>query len=377
MVNPPRAAYIHLPFCRHRCGYCDYPVIAGRDDLVPAFLEAVDVELSWLDEPRPVETLYLGGGTPTHLPLQTLQQVCESARHWFPLQPGYEFTLEANPSDLNPGLMSALTGWGVTRLVMGVQSFHDATLKLLERDHDEMRIRAASGLLQDSGIGISLDLMFAVPGQTLEQWLEDLEKAIELEPGHLSVFGLTVEPGTSLHARVMARELVKVDEELERSMYIAAIDRLQEAGYEHYEISSFALPGHRSRQNQAYWDGSGYYAVGPGATRLVDGRRETNHRDIVRYLEQVGSGMSPVSESEQLSPEMAARERLVFGLCQLEGVEVDEFHARTGYSVFQLMGDALAGYQARGLLYCDATTVRLTREGLLVSDSLWPSLLQA
>ncbi|MFP6649376.1 MAG: radical SAM protein, partial [Pirellulaceae bacterium] len=157
MVDFPRAAYIHLPFCRHHCCYCDYPVIAGRDDLVPAFVEALDVELSWLEEPRPVDTLYLGGGTPTQLPVEDLQQVIESAQYWFPLQPGYEFTLEANPVDLTGEVLSSLVRWGVTRVVLGVQSFHHATLELLERDHDEEGIRAACELLQDAGMEISLD----------------------------------------------------------------------------------------------------------------------------------------------------------------------------------------------------------------------------
>ena len=159
-------------------------------------------------------------------------------------------------------------------------------------------------------------------------------------------------------------------------MYIAAMDRLERAGYEHYEISNFSQPGYRSRHNQAYWDGSGYFAAGPGATRLVDGRRETNYRDTVAYLQKVQSGISPVDETEQLSLEMSARGRLVFGLCQLEGIQAGSFHAETGYSVSQLMGACLAEFQSGGFLSWDQTTLRLTRKGLLVSDSLWPSLLQ-
>ena len=376
MVDFPRAAYIHLPFCRHHCCYCDYPVIARRDDLIPAFVEALDVELSWLEEPRPVDTLYLGGGTPTQLPVEDLQHVIESAQSWFLLQPEYEFTLEANPVDLTGEVLSSLLQWGVTRVVLGVQSFHHATLELLQRDHDEKGIRVACELLQDAGLEISLDLMFAVPGQTIEQWQEDLEKIVELGPHHLSILGLTMEPGTALHARVIAGELLEVNEDLQHSMYIAAIDRLERAGYEHYEISNFSQPGCRSRHNQAYWDGSGYFAAGPGATRLVNGRRETNHRDTMAYLQKVQSGISPVDETEQLSLEMSARERLVFGLCQLEGIQAESFHAETGYSISQLMGACLTEFQSGGFLAWDQKTLRLTRKGLLVSDSLWPSLLQ-
>jgi len=377
MVVSPHAAYLHLPFCRHHCGYCDYPVVAGRSELVPAFLDALEAELSCLGEPHAVETLYLGGGTPSYLPLQALQRVVDMARHWFPLQPGHEFTLEANPADLTAELASQLVSWGVTRVVLGVQSFQDATLAELERDHREEEIRGAVGVLQDSGIHLSLDMMFAVPGQTLAGWQRDLQDSVELAPEHISVLGLVIEQGTPFHARAEKGELVEAGEELQRSMYLAALAQLQGAGFEHYEISSFSKPGHRSRHNQVYWNGEDYYAAGPGATRLINGRRETNHRDTTTYLEKIDAGLSPVCESSLLSTEMAARERLVFGLCQIQGVEAGEFLERTGYPLGELMGEYLEQYTSQGLLDWDESMLRLTRDGLLVSDSLWPPLLQS
>jgi len=377
MVVSPHAAYLHLPFCRHHCGYCDYPVIAGRSELVPAFLDALETELSCLGEPHAVETLYLGGGTPSYLPLQALQRVVDMARHWFPLQPGHEFTLEANPADLTAELAAQLVSWGVTRVVLGVQSFQDATLAELERDHREEEIRGAVGVLKDSGIHLSLDMMFAVPGQTLAGWQRDLQDAVELGAEHISVLGLVIEQGTPFHARAENGELVETGEELQRSMYLAALDQLQGAGFEHYEISSFSKPGHRSRHNQVYWNGEDYYAAGPGATRLINGRRETNHRETTTYLEKIDAGLSPVCESSLLSAEMAARERLVFGLCQIQGVEAGEFLERTGYPLRELMGEYLEQYTSQGLLDWDESMLRLTRDGLLVSDSLWPPLLQS
>ncbi len=377
MVVSPHAAYLHLPFCRHHCGYCDYPVIAGRSELVPAFLDALEAELSCLGEPHAVETLYLGGGTPSYLPLQALQRVVDMARHWFPLQPGHEFTLEANPTDLTAELASQLVSWGVTRVVLGVQSFQEATLVELERDHREEEIRGAVGVLQDSGIHLSLDMMFAVPGQTLAGWERDLEGAVELSPEHISVLGLVIEQGTPFHAQAEKGELVETGEELQRSMYLAALDKLQGAGFEHYEISSFSKPGHRSRHNQVYWNGEDYYAAGPGATRFINGCRETNHRETTTYLEKINAGLSPVCETSQLSAEMAARERLVFGLCQIQGVQAGEFLERTGYPLRELMGEYLEQYTSKGLLDWDESMLRLTRDGLLVSDSLWPPLLQS
>ena len=160
-------------------------------------------------------------------------------------------------------------------------------------------------------------------------------------------------------------------------MYLAALDKLQGAGFEHYEISSFSKPGHRSRHNQVYWNGEDYYAAGPGATRFINGCRETNHRETTTYLEKINAGLSPVCETSQLSAEMAARERLVFGLCQIQGVQAGEFLERTGYPLRELMGEYLEQYTSKGLLDWDESMLRLTRDGLLVSDSLWPPLLQS
>ncbi|MFP6750188.1 MAG: radical SAM family heme chaperone HemW, partial [Pirellulaceae bacterium] len=350
---------------------------AGRSELVPAFLDALEAELSCLGEPHAVETLYLGGGTPSYLPLQALQRVVDMARHWFPLQPGHEFTLEANPADLTAELALQLVSWGVTRVVLGVQSFQDAMLAELERDHREEEIRGAVGVLQDSGIHLSLDMMFAVPGQTLAGWQRDLQDAVELAAEHISVLGLVIEQGTPFHARAEKGELVETGEELQRSMYLAALDQLQGAGFEHYEISSFSKPGHRSRHNQVYWNGEDYYAAGPGATRLINGRRETNHRETTTYLKKIDAGLSPVCESSLLSAEMAARERLVFGLCQIQGIEAGEFLEQTGYPLRELMGEYLEQYTSQGLLDWDESMLRLTRDGLLVSDSLWPPLLHS
>jgi oxygen-independent coproporphyrinogen-3 oxidase len=370
--SPPTAAYVHVPFCRHRCGYCNFTLIAGRDDLIEAYLEGLAAELSRLETPRPVQTLFLGGGTPTHLAPPQLQRLLRLARQWFPLAPGYEFSAEANPADVTPERIAVLQAAGLTRLSVGVQSFHAEKLKLLERDHTADTAREAIRFGREAGFSTSLDLIFGAPGETLEQWHRDLDEALALETDHVSLYGLTYERGTSFWTRKLKGELRQAEEELEREMYLAAIDRLSAAGYEHYEVSNFAKPGRRCRHNETYWAAEGYYAAGPGAARYVDGRRETNHRSTTTWLERIRSGKSPVAESETLEPEDRAREALVLGLRRLrEGIVGQAFSAQFGYDLATLGGRELEKLLESKLLQLVDDRLTLTREGLLISDWIW------
>lgn len=377
MTNDCRAAYIHVPFCRHRCGYCNFTLVAGRDDLIEAYLDALAIELSWLKEPRQVDTLFFGGGTPTHLLPAQLQRLFEIVGRWFPLAVGGEFSVEANPNDLDgAGRSAVLSLAGVTRVSLGVQSFDARKLKLLERDHQEREIWRAYEAARGFANSVSLDLIFGIPGESLADWQRDLQQALSLAPDHLSTYGLTFEKGTAFWSRLSHGELARADEDLERQMYELAIDTLTDAGYEHYEVSNFARPGHRCRHNENYWLGGQYFAAGPGAARFVAGRREVNHRSTTTYIQRVLAGQSPVAESEQLGPEDSARERLVFALRRLEGIDIADFAATTGFSVSQLGGEALKKFTDQGLLDLRGNRLRLTRNGLLVSDALWPEFLR-
>ncbi len=372
---PPRAAYVHVPFCRHRCGYCNFTVVAGRDDLVEPFLAALATELSWLGSPQTVDTLYFGGGTPTHLAAAALRKLCDLALEWHPLAQGYEWTVEANPGDLDLERIAVLAEAGVNRISLGCQSFHSAKLKLLERDHTAQDIEQSVLLCRNAGLQVSLDLIFGAPGESLDDWLRDLRQALELEPDHLSTYGLTFERGTQFWNRLQRGELRGVGEAIEREMYLATIDTLVAAGLEHYEVSNFARPGCRSRHNETYWSGRGYFAAGPGASRYVDGIRQTNHRSTTTYLRRIEQGKSPVAEEECLDAEASAREALVFGLRRLEGIDRQEFSGRTGWKIDQLIAVPLRQLVAGGFLSDDGKRIRLTRNGLLVSDSIWPELL--
>ena len=375
-LKRPRAAYIHVPFCRHRCGYCNFTLVAGRDDLIAAYLQAIEFELrQHVGQAAEVDTLYFGGGTPTYLSSLHFKQLADCALRTYPLAPGYEWTVEANPADIDEPYIALLAELGVTRLSLGGQSFRDEKLRILERDHRAADIERAVRLASASDLSVSLDLIFAAPGETLCEWAADVEAAIALQPDHISTYGLTFELGAAFWGRRLRYELIAADESLERDMYALVIDRLTEAGFEHYEVSNFAQPGRRSRHNETYWSGDGYFAAGPGAARYIDGVREMNHRSTTTYLRRVLAGKSPVAERERLSPESRARELLVFGLRRMEGVSRREFHSRTGHEIDDLVAQPLAKFIELGLLLDTGDRVKLSREGLFVSDAIWPELL--
>ena len=374
-LQVPHSTYVHVPFCIHRCGYCNFTLVADRDDLVEPYFESLAKELSWLGGSKPVQTLYFGGGTPTYLNPKQLARLCEITLAWHPLESAYEWTVEANPADLTAERIQVLSEFGVNRLSLGVQSFQPDKLKLLERDHRSKEIHSACTLAQQAGMNLSIDLIFGAPGETVKDWERDLEAAIALQPDHISTYGLTFEKGTNFWSRLHHGELTQVPEEIERDMYLLAIDRLAEAGFEHYEISNFAQSEKRSRHNEVYWAGEEYFAAGPGAARYVDGVRSTNHRSTFTYLKRLDADTSPIAESEKLSSEQRAREMLVFGLRRLAGIDKNVFHQQTGFRIEQLAQEPIVRFVGESLLQDDGSNLRLTRKGLLVSDGLWPDLL--
>ncbi len=372
----PRAAYVHVPFCAHHCGYCNFTLIAGRDDLIDRYITALERELALLEYPREVDTLFLGGGTPSHLSPSQLQRLLTIVLKWFPLADGGEFSVEANPIDMVPSRVEVLAAHGVTRISLGVQSFNTEKLEVLERDHNAGIVSQAVQHLRSAAMNVSLDLIFAVPGESLATWRDDLAAAVELAPDHLSTYGLTYERGAPFWSKVNAGTMKAVNEETEREMYLEAIQSLEAAGFEHYEVSNFARPGSRCRHNEVYWHGDEYFAAGPGAARYVDGRREVNHRSTTTWMKRVSIGESAIAESETLGPEDRAREALVLAMRRLEGVQLGEFAERFGFEVESLVGPGLSDFLREGLLETNEEHLRLTQKGLLVSDSLWSDFLR-
>ncbi|PHS03214.1 MAG: coproporphyrinogen III oxidase [Blastopirellula sp.] len=375
MTSTPRSLYIHIPFCRHRCGYCNFTLVAGRDDLIHAYLDALEIEIGQRESPLELDTLFFGGGTPSHLNLQQLERLFQIIRQSFHWNQQSEVSLEANPIDITADKVALLSSLGVNRVSLGVQSFNDEKLKTLERDHDQAVAINAVNLLRPAMHSVSVDLIFATPNETLATWKNDLETATSFDVNHVSTYGLTFEKGTAFWSRLLRSELNEAEEELQRDMYLLGIDHLTSHSLQHYEVSNFAKPGFQCRHNEAYWLGHPYFAYGAGAARYVEGKRETNHRSTTTYIKKVMAGESPTAESETLDPESLARERLVFGLRRMQGIELTDFQQQTGYQVQELIQRKLEQYLEAKLLEIEQNHLRLTRAGLLVSDSIWPDFL--
>lgn len=372
----PRSAYIHIPFCAHHCGYCDFAVAAGQDHLIEHYADALVRELERLGEPRPVETVFLGGGTPTYPPPRILERILTAINHWLPCSGG-EFSVETTPDSLTEEKVALLAAHGVTRVSLGVQSFRPASLAALDRRHTPEDIPRAVERVRRHKLHLSIDLIFGVPGSTLADWHADLTAALTLAPDHVSTYGLTYEKGTPLWKALARGQVVPVSEDDELAMYEAAIDRLTAAGFEHYEVSNFARPGFRCRHNERYWANEAYYGFGVGAARYIGGCRELNTRDTRTYIRKLLAGEDPTFQSETLPPRDRAFETVATQLRRIPGIDRYHFHEQTGFDLDTLLGPRLAHLTAEGLLADDGLTVRLTRRGLCVADSVITYLMKA
>jgi oxygen-independent coproporphyrinogen-3 oxidase len=366
----PRAAYIHIPFCAHHCGYCDFAVATGQDHLIELYLDALEAELSTLQEPRQIATLYLGGGTPTYPSPGQLEHLFTTLRRWFVLLPGYEFSVEANPRTLSAEKVAVLARHGVNRVSLGAQSFQTRSLAVLERDHQPAEVIRAVELVKRKIGQVSIDLIFAVPDQTLAGWESDLKQALSLNPEHISTYGLTYEKGTRLWKQRERGEIKSLDEETELLLYSRGIDLLEETGFEHYEISNFARPGMRSRHSQVYWANEAYFGFGMGAARYVNGRRELNTRNLREYIRRSLAGESAVFQSEILEPRERARETMAVQLRRKEGIDRAAFFRQTGFELDGLAEEKITNNVSLGLLEDTGASVHLTRRGKYVADAV-------
>lgn len=378
----PTAAYIHIPFCAHKCGYCDFASVAGQEPLMARYLDALEREMAaQLPGPLQVSTIFVGGGTPTYLPTSLLEKLFVRLNYWFPGHPSREFTVESNPNTLDEEKVRVLAEQGVNRVSLGAQSFQPALLARLERNHDPQSVPRAVEMVRQRIDNISLDLIFGVMGSTLREWTDDLARAMKLEPTHLSTYGLTYEKGTPLHRQKELGIIHSVDEEVEREMFEVTIDRLSEAGYIHYEISNFAKQMSTGevrscRHNMIYWANDRYYGFGTGAAAYIHGTRSLNTRELTSYIARCEEGRSPRTQSETLEPIARARETAMLNLRRLEsGLARDDFVRRTGFEVDELFGHAIARWARHGLLTDDGQRVRLTREGIFVADAVLASML--
>ena len=358
--------YVHVPFCARRCSYCDFAIAVRREVPSEAYVQAVlrewqgwQAHESWRGSER-VDTVYFGGGTPSRLDPAGLAAILARIAADRRISPGAEVTLEANPEDVTAERAAAWVGAGVNRVSLGAQSFDPAVLRWMHRTHSAAQTGEAVAVLRGAGIAdLSLDLIFGVPASLGRDWRADLERALALAPEHLSLYGLTVEDRTPL-ARWTARgEVVPVDEDRYAAEFLEADAVLAGAGYEHYEVSNYALPGRRARHNSAYWHRAPFIGLGPSAHSGWDRRRQWNLRDWVAYERAVVGGRSPVAGTECLGDEAVELEELYLGLRTAEGVPAGRLAPATR-----------AAWRSSGWATVAGDRLRLSPEGWLRLDAL-------
>ena len=369
MQAKPSSAYVHIPFCTQICYYCDFSKVFIKNQPVDAYLEHLIQETRSYEIGK-LRTLYIGGGTPTALSAQQLAYLLTELPKVMDLSELEEFTIEANPGDLDPDKIAVLKDSQVNRVSLGVQTFDNKMLKKIGRSHQEQDIYDNIRHLKQAGFdNISIDLIYALPGQTMDQVKENVAKAIDLDIPHMSLYSLILENHTVFMNRMRRGKLPLPKEELEAEMFEYIIEELEKAGFEHYEISNFSKPGFESRHNLVYWDNAEYYGLGAGASGYVDGIRYKNHGPIRHYLEAVEAGKARITE-EHLTLEEKMEEELFLGLRKKTGVSKARFEEKFGVSFDQRYGQVVAGLTEQGLLVPDDKQVRMTKRGLFLGDTV-------
>ena len=369
MQAKPSSAYVHIPFCTQICYYCDFSKVFIKNQPVDAYLEHLIQETRSYEIGK-LRTLYIGGGTPTALSAQQLAYLLTELPKVMDLSEVEEFTIEANPGDLDPDKIAVLKDSQVNRVSLGVQTFDNKMLKKIGRSHQEQDIYDNIHHLKQAGFdNISIDLIYALPGQTMDQVKENVAKAIDLDIPHMSLYSLILENHTVFMNRMRRGKLPLPKEELEAEMFEYIIEELEKAGFEHYEISNFSKPGFESRHNLVYWDNAEYYGLGAGASGYVDGIRYKNHGPIRHYLEAVEAGKARITE-EHLTLEEKMEEELFLGLRKKTGVSKVRFEEKFGVSFDQRYGQVVASLTEQGLLVPDDKQVRMTKRGLFLGDTV-------
>lgn len=373
--------YIHIPFCASKCYYCDFNSYAGKGDLARSFFEALALEAEYYLKQgtfdRGVQTIFFGGGTPSLYVDEIIGFLDVYYPRWKVVS-NAEITLEANPGTVTAEKFERLRKSPVNRLSFGFQSFHPVILKKLGRTHSPEDLFRALQMARNAGFSnINCDLIFAVPGQTLEMWQEDLDRLMDLHPEHISTYNLTIEEGTRFGEWYAQGTLKMPDEDLQLVMYQFGMERLSKAGYQHYEISNFALPGFRSKHNQIYWRNEEYLGLGPGAFSYLSGRRFFNVQRIEDYIQRLLKGDSPVAEEEIINRDKQMAETLMMHLRLTEGIPLAYFRNRFGVSVEEAYPQALQKLLHLKLIERVNGYLRLTREGLYVANEVFMEFLDS
>ncbi|AEN73842.1 oxygen-independent coproporphyrinogen III oxidase [Rhodothermus marinus SG0.5JP17-172] len=379
--------YLHIPFCKQRCIYCDFYFVTGQR-LHPTFVQALCTEIEYYGQLygrlEPIETIYFGGGTPSRLSLEEVARVLNELYRHFDLSALQEVTFEVNPEDASRDYLSGLHSLGINRLSIGVQSFYEADLRFMNRAHTAEQAEAALENARRAGFeNFNVDLIFGLPDQPLEYWMANLQKVADRDIPHVSTYSLTIEPRTVLYKQVERGLVQPADEETYRACYDFAMEYLEARGYEHYEISNFARPGYQSRHNHTYWRHGNYLGFGPSAHSFWWGQlpepgayRWANVRNIRRYEALLGQHHLPLEFREGLSYDQLAEEYLFLRLRTAEGLDLDHYAERYGVDLLSERLDELAELEAEGLIEPIRNgKLRLSRKGRHVCDAIVARLL--
>lgn len=374
--------YIHIPFCVRKCTYCDFASFAGKEHWMRSYVDLLllecDQQLASLHNPD-ITSIYIGGGTPSILPAELFQCLLQGIHARFHILPDCEWTCEANPGTLTPQWLDVARQNGVNRLSMGVQAKQSSLLSILGRIHEFSDVQQSVSMAKDHGIeNISLDLMFGLPAQNLDMWVETLHAALELKPRHISCYGLIPEDGTPLKRDLDTGKLTLPNENDEREMYDTAIRMLHQSGFQQYEISNFALPGYACQHNIGYWRQVYYLGIGVAASSMLPCTgypylRKTNPSTLEEYQSVLSGNLLP--EIQFISKEEAMFETLMLGLRMNDGVNEQAFHTMHGVSLEAYRGPALRQQIQKGLIEMSHGSYRLTRRGMDIQNSILVDLM--
>ncbi|MET3557288.1 oxygen-independent coproporphyrinogen-3 oxidase [Streptococcus rupicaprae] len=370
MQKKPTSAYIHIPFCTQICYYCDFSKVFIKNQPVDQYLESLLEEVKASEMP-PLRTLYIGGGTPTAISAPQLEYLLKGLERHIDLSQVQEFTIEANPGDLTPDKVAVLKASKVNRVSLGVQTFDDRMLKQIGRSHNQAQIYESIDSLKAAGFhNISIDLIYALPNQTMDQVKDNVKKALELDIPHLSLYSLILENHTVFMNRQRRGHLHLPHEDLESEMFEYILNELEANGFEHYEISNFTKPGMESRHNLMYWNNDEYYGCGAGASGYINGVRYRNRGPIQHYLKAIAETKQARLAEEVLSKEEMMEEEFFLGLRKKSGVSIRRFEEKFQLSFEERYGKIVRDLIEQGLLQREADTIRMTKRGLFLGDTV-------
>jgi len=375
MKKQPLGLYIHIPYCIHKCGYCDFNSHPIKQDEMNHYIDALVAEMKHYaktySNTNIIRTIFLGGGTPTTLTVYQLERILKECVSEFTVASDAEITIEANPATIDIEQLKSIRQTGYNRISIGVQSFDKAELKLLDRAHGPEEIHSTVDRARKAGFdNLSLDLMFAVPNQSLSSWESNLNKALEKNPEHLSTYNLTIEQGTAFSKLQSNGKLIMPDDDHQLELYKRTIERLTKKGFHHYEISNFARRGKECKHNITYWENKNTLGLGAGASSYMNGTRFKNINLPAHYIRQVKEKKIAVEHSETLEPRQAMGETIMLGLRLLQGISIHQFEKRFQISFINLFKNIVHSLKEKELILIEDDRLRLSPKGLFLADSV-------